>query len=287
MRFVVEALRHILMPTGSFSFRALFASGGAALAVTIVILGAAFGAVFGTDETPTDTVAVTAPVFTPVAVTAPAPEPAYKPAGSSSAQYQDAISVTRAVQRELKRAGCYSGPINGVWSSSTRAAMGEFTARVNARLPVDRADPVLLALLETHNKISCTGDCSMGAAEGCTQRASLPREKSDVASAERSKRDDTREEAHASSSPTSGSAEDLGYDDQRRPNPIGDLQTASVNPAEPSVDETSALPPAAVPAPKAASPEHRKASRKYKQPSFAREVSKGLKSLQRSINKLF
>lgn len=288
MRFVVEALRHILMPTGSFSFRAMFASGAAALAVAIVVVGAAYGVIFGTDEPPADAVAVTEAVFTPVAVTAPAPEPAYKPAGSSSARYQDAVSVTRAVQRELKRAGCYSGPINGVWSSSTRAAMGEFTARVNARLPVDRADPVLLALLETHNKISCTGDCSMGAAEGCTQRASLPREKSDVASAERRKRDEAREEAQASSLPASGSAEDLGYDDQRRPNPIGDLQTASVDPAEANTNETSALAPGVAPVPKVATnPERRKASRKYKQPSLSRQVSKGLKSLQRSLNKLF
>jgi hypothetical protein len=286
MRFVLEALRHVVMPTGSFSFRALFASGGAALAIAIVILGAAFGAVFGTDETPTDAVAVSEAVFTPVSVTAPTPEPAFKPAGSS-ARYEDAISVTRAVQRELKRAGCYSGPINGVWSASTRAAMGEFTARVNARLPVDRADPVLLALLETHNKISCTGDCSMGAAEGCTQRASLPAEKPDDARSERRRADEAREEAHASSSQTSGSAEDLGYDDQRRPNPIESLQTASVDPAEANTNETSALPPAAVPAPKAVSPERRKASRKYKQPSLSRQVSKGFKQLQRSLNKLF
>lgn len=287
MRFVLEALRHVLMPTGSFSFRALFASGGAALAVAIVILGAAFGAVFGTDETPTDAVAVTEAVFTPVSVTPPAPEPAFKPAGSSSARYENSVSITRAVQRELKRAGCYSGPVNGVWSASTRAAMGEFTARVNARLPVDRADPVLLALLETHNKISCTGDCSMGAAEGCTQRASLPKEKSEVASTERRRPDEVREEAHASSSPTSGSAEDLGFNDQRRPNPIEDLQTASVDPADANTNETSALPAAVAPAPKAANPERRRASRKYKQPSLSRQVSKGFKTLQRSLNKLF
>ncbi len=117
-------------------------------------------------EIPADAIAVGGPAFTPVVMsprTATAAAALSEDGQPVSTRYddlqrQDDRSSARAVQRELKRAGCYDGPVNGAWSPSTRKAMGEFTGLVNARLPVDHPDPILLVLLETHDKVSCAGD---------------------------------------------------------------------------------------------------------------------------------
>jgi peptidoglycan hydrolase-like protein with peptidoglycan-binding domain len=69
--------------------------------------------------------------------------------------------LTRALQRELRRTGCYAGKINGTWTQSTERAMKAFTERVNASLPVDRPDIVLLALLQGERRIAC-GACPAG-----------------------------------------------------------------------------------------------------------------------------
>ncbi len=296
MRSVLEALRQLVAERPPINPATLFAGGGAVLAALVII----FGALIGSDV-PEDAVTVSGPVFTPVATTAPAPAPAAKPSAASSyaaPRFDDERSLARAVQAELKRAECYSGPVNGVWNASTRAAMGEFTARVNARLPIDRPDPVLLALLETHNKISCTADCSMGGEEGCVPREALPpTRRSEVASIERERPSSAREEPLAtdSSYETSATAEDLGFDPERRraPNPIATMQAASNE----SDDETGAGEAAAVGAAGAAAgvathdatkQKPRRTSRKYKrQPSLARQVSKGFRQIQRSLNKLF
>jgi hypothetical protein len=69
--------------------------------------------------------------------------------------------LTRALQRELRRTGCYAGKINGTWTLSTKRAMKAFTERVNASLPVDRPDIVLLALLQGEPGIACSA-CPAG-----------------------------------------------------------------------------------------------------------------------------
>jgi hypothetical protein len=67
----------------------------------------------------------------------------------------DRVSLTRALQRELKRVGCYSGDINGVWTTSSRMAMKSFTDQVNASLPIDNPDHVLLSLVQGHAGSAC------------------------------------------------------------------------------------------------------------------------------------
>jgi hypothetical protein len=69
--------------------------------------------------------------------------------------------LIRALQRELRRTGCYAGRVNGEWTRSTQSAMKAFTARVNASLPVDRPDIVLLALLQGERGVAC-GSCPAG-----------------------------------------------------------------------------------------------------------------------------
>ena len=74
----------------------------------------------------------------------------------------DPVRFVREVQRELKRVGCYSKEIDGEWSPTTRRAMKDFTDRANAVLPLDRPDPVLLALLQSQTKVMCGNTCPAG-----------------------------------------------------------------------------------------------------------------------------
>ena len=87
----------------------------------------------------------------------------------------DRVALARALQRELKRVGCYSGEITGVWTTSSRMAMKAFTERVNATLPVDRPDPVLLSLVQGRRERACGTTCPAGQsatdAGACTPNA--------------------------------------------------------------------------------------------------------------------
>lgn len=69
----------------------------------------------------------------------------------------DRVALTRALQRELKRVGCYHGDINGVWTESTQQAIKTFIERINARLPVSEPHQVLLALLQASQVKTCDG----------------------------------------------------------------------------------------------------------------------------------
>jgi hypothetical protein len=74
----------------------------------------------------------------------------------------DRASLARALQRELQRVGCYDGEINGYWSTSTRMAMKAFTDRVNASLPTDAPDYILLSLVQRHEGKACGAGCPTG-----------------------------------------------------------------------------------------------------------------------------
>lgn len=87
------------------------------------------------------------------------------------------VEITRDLQRELKRVGCYAGEITGNWSAGSRAAMADFMDRVNATLPVDEPDYILLTLVQGHGGIACGAQCPAGQvmsqANRCVPRAVL------------------------------------------------------------------------------------------------------------------
>ena len=89
--------------------------------------------------------------------------------------WQTRYELARDLQRELKRVGCYGGEISGVWTRGSKAAMSNFMDRVNASLPVDQPDYVLLSLVQGHRQIACGVECPSGQviAEGgrCVPRA--------------------------------------------------------------------------------------------------------------------
>lgn len=70
--------------------------------------------------------------------------------------------LVRDIQRELKRAGCYGGKIDGSWGAGTKRGLGEFTRRVNSVLPSHTPEPVQLALLQSHPGQVCGRECPSG-----------------------------------------------------------------------------------------------------------------------------
>lgn len=63
------------------------------------------------------------------------------------------------VQRELKRAGCYFGKIDGSWGAGSKRGITTFLTRVNSALPVEEPDYFQLALLRSHPGKVCGATC--------------------------------------------------------------------------------------------------------------------------------
>jgi hypothetical protein len=110
------------------------------------------------------------PVVAPrvVAAQGMARRPVGQPPGA--APPLDGVALTRELQRHLRRVGCFHGPVTGAWTPATRAAMKDFTLRMNAMLPVDQPDQVLLAMLQSHADNACAEACPAGHDRGANGR---------------------------------------------------------------------------------------------------------------------
>ena len=92
-------------------------------------------------------------------------EPAAQMKKLSSPRPGDAetrVQLTSDLQRELTRVGCYGGEINGAWTQSTQRAMSAFMDRVNATLPTNEPDYILLTLVQGHATTACGVECPSG-----------------------------------------------------------------------------------------------------------------------------
>lgn len=70
--------------------------------------------------------------------------------------------LARDIQTQLQRVGCYGGEITGTWTPQTKTAMSAFMDRVNATLPVDEPDYILLMLVQGHKSQACSAECKSG-----------------------------------------------------------------------------------------------------------------------------
>jgi hypothetical protein len=84
----------------------------------------------------------------------------------------DRNDLTRELHKQLRRVGCYDGEISGVWSSASRQAMRRFTAAVNAKLPIEEPDIVLLRLVQGQGQRVCA--CPTGPSETKPSCATSP-----------------------------------------------------------------------------------------------------------------
>ena len=84
--------------------------------------------------------------------------------------------IGRSLQRELKRVGCYDDVISGEWTEAAKRAMRAFNAKVNATLPTDAPDHILLTLVSGHRGRACERPCSASAKAGdCTAQKTAAR----------------------------------------------------------------------------------------------------------------
>ncbi len=85
--------------------------------------------------------------------------------------------LVKDLQRELKRVGCFDGEVSGTWGPSSKKAMASFTDRVNATLPLDEPDYILLTLVQGHGEkacgLSCPGGQALNDGGKCVPRAVL------------------------------------------------------------------------------------------------------------------
>ena len=76
--------------------------------------------------------------------------------------YMARYHLARSLQTELKRVGCYSGNVDGDWGPASKRAVFQFLEKVNATLPVDNPDYILLTLVQGHVDRACGLDCPAG-----------------------------------------------------------------------------------------------------------------------------
>ena len=83
---------------------------------------------------------------------------AVRPASSSlsPSSPQSRYELIVELQKQLKRLGCYYGRVDGSWGPGSKQAMRTFTQRVNAELPADDPNYMLLNLLEGQSGKTCT-----------------------------------------------------------------------------------------------------------------------------------
>ncbi|HRK18043.1 MAG TPA: hypothetical protein PK970_03735 [Hyphomicrobiaceae bacterium] len=111
--------------------------------------------------------------------TSPGPKLLVTSSSATNSQASGSASLaelTKAIQGELRRVGCYGGEVNGEWSDPTRKAMREFVERVNATLPVDQPDHILKMLVQGHPgnacaQASCPSGQKLSAAGRCLPNA--------------------------------------------------------------------------------------------------------------------
>jgi hypothetical protein len=71
-------------------------------------------------------------------------------------------SLVLDLQNELKRVGCFDGEPDGHWGATSKRAMAAFTDRVNASLPFEQPDFILLTLVQGHAGRACGKTCPSG-----------------------------------------------------------------------------------------------------------------------------
>lgn len=80
--------------------------------------------------------ATPAPAEVPAQQTASLTPPATPPTEPAAKPALSAIEITKSVQTELRRVGCYSGSADGAWDKASRASLEKFNRYADAKLNV-------------------------------------------------------------------------------------------------------------------------------------------------------
>lgn len=272
-------LRELLVTPQSAAFAAV---GVAGLCATIALLPSNVPS-----DAPEVKIIEGTPSFKPVTLTRES-TPELTP---SKSFFDDQASLTRALQQELTRLGCYDGQINGQWTSRSRKAMVRLIEKVNARLPAEKPDAVLLALAKGETEGAC--DRSAEVAERPRRRAS------DAGTDEVPQVEPVNVEARSEEPTPRAALEKTAYEPLQDVPAEPQRETAVTAPALAAVAPLATAAPRAARAPDAArsvpypareygttKPERRKAAlkrKRYQGPSLA----KSFRSFQRTLKSLF
>jgi hypothetical protein len=85
-----------------------------------------------------------------------------RPTGPALSDANGRYELARTLQSELRRVGCYDGEIDGSWGAGSKRAMSEFLGRVNAGLPTEEPDYVLVRLVQSQKERVCGRPCPSG-----------------------------------------------------------------------------------------------------------------------------
>jgi len=93
----------------------------------------------------------------------PAPVPAQRRETASRVMDEAGrANLARDIQAELRRVGCYDGIVDSDWGPAAKRSMKAFTERINAVLPVEQPDHILLTLVKGHRGKACGAGCAVG-----------------------------------------------------------------------------------------------------------------------------
>ncbi|HEU0160556.1 MAG TPA: hypothetical protein VFR00_14635 [Hyphomicrobiaceae bacterium] len=104
------------------------------------------------------------------------PRPAAAAPAAQLPRAADRAQLTRELHKELKRVGCYQGEIGSAWGNASRQAMRRFTEAVNAKLPIEEPDLVLLRLAQGQAQRVCSCPAAAGEASASCATAAGPAE---------------------------------------------------------------------------------------------------------------
>jgi hypothetical protein len=110
--------------------------------------------------TPVAPSAAASPAWTAVVTSEPSAPSKLKSSKPGDAETRAVLASD--LQRELKRVGCYGGEVTGTWTPATKRAMAAFMERVNASLPAEEPDYILLTLVQGHAANACGAECPSG-----------------------------------------------------------------------------------------------------------------------------
>lgn len=91
-------------------------------------------------------------------------------AAAKTSDYMARYELARSLQTELTRVGCYHADVDGDWGPGSKRAAADFLRKVNATLPIDRPDHILLTLIQGHADKACGVDCPDGKSLGSNGR---------------------------------------------------------------------------------------------------------------------
>jgi hypothetical protein len=119
----------------------------------------------------------------------------------------DRGALTRSLQTELKRVGCYSGAVDGDWGEKTSAGLARF-ARLS-KVPVNSDEPTTAALEAVAGREGriCTLECGEGTVESngkCVATNSGAKKSKSASSKSRSGSSSSSSSSNAGERPSTG-----------------------------------------------------------------------------------